>query len=128
MAEFGRQGSAPSYQQGVEWCSNNGQYAQYNNNAPPYPGFQSNNMFQNNSNSFDDEPPLLEELGIDVSAIIKKVKAVLLLKLDSSTLEDLDLGGALIFVLVLGGLHLLMGKLHVGIILGWSVIQSMVLW
>ncbi|KAG2488605.1 hypothetical protein HYH03_012923 [Edaphochlamys debaryana] len=38
------------------------------------------------------------------------------------------MGGALIFVFVLAGLQLLMGKLHFGVTLGWSVIFSVMLW
>uniref|UniRef100_A0A7R9VFU1 Protein YIP n=1 Tax=Chlamydomonas euryale TaxID=1486919 RepID=A0A7R9VFU1_9CHLO len=78
--------------------------------------------------SFEEEPPLLEELGIDLSGILKKTRLVFLHRLNNRFVDDLDMGGALVFVFVLGGLHLLMGKLHFGIILGWSVVHSAILW
>mmetsp|Transcript_46720 Transcript_46720/g.119222 ORF Transcript_46720/g.119222 Transcript_46720/m.119222 type:complete len:244 (+) Transcript_46720:227-958(+) len=78
--------------------------------------------------SFDDEPPLLEELGIDIGAIVQKVRGVLLFRMRSDTMADLDLGGPLLFVLLLSSLHLLTGRLHFGVILGWSVLGSGAIW
>lgn len=78
--------------------------------------------------SFDNEPPLLEELGIDIGAILTKVRGVLLFKMRSDTMSDLDLGGPLLFVLLLSSLHLLTGHLHFGVILGWSVIGSIAIY
>eukprot|EP00803_Ostreobium_quekettii_P002735 evm.model.scf_1534.2 EVM.evm.TU.scf_1534.2 scf_1534:5625-7995(+) len=79
------------------------------------------------ADSFEDEPPLLEELGIDIPGILKKTRAILMLRVSAPALEDLDMGGPLMFAALLGGLHLLMGKLHFGVILGWSVVASAVL-
>ena len=143
--------------------------------------------------------PSHTELGIDLSGILVKTRSVLLHRLNNRVLDDLDMGGALVFVFVLGGLHLLvssvmaakarvapaclpsicpcilaryryiawglgpicmgqpwpagrtmmnivhgpwltlipplrlpsllqMGKIHFGVILGWSVVHSSVLW
>jgi hypothetical protein len=47
------------------------------------------------------------ELGIDIPSILQKTKAILLHQMKSNCLDDLDFGGALIFLLLLGGLHLL---------------------
>ena len=47
------------------------------------------------------------ELGIDIGGILKRTRAVLLHQLNARVLEELDMGGALIFIFVLGGLHLL---------------------
>jgi protein YIPF5/7 len=81
------------------------------------------------STSFDDEPPLLEELGIDLSAIARKSAAVLTHRLSSRALDDgLDMGGALAWALALGALHLLGGKMHFGVVLGWGVLQSVAVW
>lgn len=78
---------------------------------------------------FDDEPPLLEELGIDLSAIARKSAAVLAHRLGAPALEDgLDMGGALVWALALGALHLLAGKMHFGVVLGWGVLQSVAVW
>lgn len=86
--------------------------------------------------SFEDEPPLLEELGIDVPAIVSRATAVLTLRAGArgrpSASDDpdggLDMGGPLVFMLLLGVAHLLVGKLYFGYILGWSVVGSSLLW
>lgn len=85
--------------------------------------------------SFEDEPPLLEELGIDVPAIVRRATAVLTLRAGKgrpSVSDDpdggLDMGGPLVFMLLLGVSHLLVGKLYFGYILGWSVVGSSLLW
>lgn len=112
-----------SYQnQAVEWYSNPGGSFTYTNS---YAGQPAN---YGTTSNFEDEPPLLEELGIDIGGILKKTRAILLHRISHKSLEDLDMGGALIYVFVLGGLHLLMGKLHFGVILGWSVVHAMVLY
>lgn len=49
----------------------------------------------------------LAELGIDIPSILQKTKAILLHQMKSNCLDELDFGGALIFLLLLGGLHLL---------------------
>eukprot|EP00877_Chromochloris_zofingiensis_P010383 jgi/Chrzof1/5599/Cz16g08200.t1 len=87
----------------MEWYSGQTQYntANYAYAAPPQHVSTAYNS------GFEDEPPLLEELGIDVGSILTKTKAILLHQMKSQSLDDLDMGGALIFVLLLGGLHLL---------------------
>lgn len=52
-------------------------------------------------------PSPFKELGIDLAGILLKTRAVLLHRLKSKYLDDLDMGGALLFIAVLGGLHLL---------------------
>eukprot|EP00798_Chlamydomonas_sp_ICE-L_P007397 gene7397-524_t len=133
MRNHGTFNTAPEGQ-GVEWytptsygagagaAAGGGSYA-----APGYGSMSTTNQSYG-ANPFDDEPPLLEELGIDIAGILMKTRSVLFHRLNSKSLEDLDMGGALIFIFVLGGLHLLTGKLHFGIILGWSVVHSAVLW
>ncbi|KAK9919010.1 hypothetical protein WJX75_008673 [Coccomyxa subellipsoidea] len=78
--------------------------------------------------SFEDEAPLLEELGIDLQGILRRSVAVLTHRLGSNVLLDLDLGGPLFFAAILGSVHLLTGKLHFGVILGWSVVGSAAVW
>ncbi|KAJ9508510.1 hypothetical protein QJQ45_012051 [Haematococcus lacustris] len=135
MAEFGMghgsasHGNLHSYREPtVEWYSQNSSaaYGAYTNYAGP-----SQYSFTPQAGagpSFEDEPPLLEELGIDLGGIFKKTRSILLHRLNNKTIEELDMGGALVFLLLLGGLHLLMGKLHFGVILGWSVVLSALLW
>ena len=54
--------------------------------------------------------PSHTELGIDLSGILVKTRSVLLHRLNNRVLDDLDMGGALVFVFVLGGLHLLVSS------------------
>lgn len=73
--------------------------------------------------SVDDEPPLLEELGINPDHILQKTLAVLnpLRRTDLHIVRDADLAGPLCFCLALGALLLLAGKLHFGYIYGIGV-------
>ncbi|KAG2428412.1 hypothetical protein HXX76_011532 [Chlamydomonas incerta] len=113
---------------GVEWFSA-GAPSSYGSYAPGYGAAAGGyGGATTNSNSFEEEPPLLEELGIDVGAIFLKTRAVLMCRFSSRYLDDLDMGGALLFVFLLAGLQLLMGKLHFGVTLGWSVVCSLLLW
>jgi hypothetical protein len=61
---------------------------------------------------YDNEPPLLEELGINWEHIFEKTKAVVnpTQKLNEHILDDADLAGPILFCLVLGSLLLLSGK------------------
>eukprot|EP00797_Seminavis_robusta_P003720 Sro1236_g255110.2 (227) ;mRNA; f:14051-14731 len=84
-----------------------------------------------NYDDFENEPPLLEELGINLDHILSKTKAVILpfqrvqgnvIHLDPSVIvEDADLAGPLIFGLALGGELLMTGKLHFGYIYGFGL-------
>ena len=51
------------------------------------------------------------ELGIDLGGIFSKTRAILLHRLNNKATEELDMGGALVFVMLLGGLHLLVRAL-----------------
>ncbi|KNC54840.1 YIPF7 protein [Thecamonas trahens ATCC 50062] len=73
--------------------------------------------------SFDDEPPLLEELGIDFGDIKSKSLAVLHpLRVDDAELarvmDDYDLAGPIVFAALLGFFLLMAGKVHFNIIYG----------
>jgi hypothetical protein len=72
---------------------------------------------------FDNEPPLLEELGIRFDHIWTKTQAVVnpTQRLRDDILEDADLAGPLFFCLILGSCLLLAGKVHFGYIYGFSV-------
>jgi protein YIPF5/7 len=78
--------------------------------------------------SFEDEPPILEELGIDLQAILKKSRSVLIGRVGADSLKDVDMGGPLLFAAGLAALHLLHGKLHFGVILGWSAVSFTAFW
>lgn len=69
---------------------------------------------------FENEPPLLEELGINFEHIFMKTKCVLnpVAKPDSSIIHDEDLAGPLVFCIAYGFTLLLMGKIQFGYVYG----------
>ena len=69
---------------------------------------------------YADEPPLLEELGINFDQITEKTLAVVnpLRATDANILQDSDLAGPLVFCLALGVFLLLSGKVSFGYIYG----------
>jgi hypothetical protein len=68
----------------------------------------------------DNEPPLLEELGINFDHIFKKTKLVLnpFTTPDLTILDDVDLAGPLVFCLAFATSLLLLGKIHFGYVYG----------
>lgn len=74
--------------------------------------------------SFEDEPPLLEELGINVSAVIAKARLVAnpLSRIDSTFADDADMTGPVFFCLLLGFLLLLQRKVQFGVIYGQATV------
>ncbi|XP_071522106.1 protein YIPF5 isoform X2 [Panulirus ornatus] len=70
--------------------------------------------------SLEDEPPLLEELGINPDAIVQKTLTVLnpMRRTDPLILQDTDLAGPLAFCLAFGSFLLLSGKVQFGYIYG----------
>ncbi|KAL1559506.1 Integral membrane Yip1 family protein [Salvia divinorum] len=81
------------------------------------------------SASFDDEPPLLEELGINTKQIYQKTISILNpFRINHHLHEDADLSGPFLFLMAFGLFQLLAGKLHFGIILGWVTMASVFLY
>ena len=81
------------------------------------------------STSFEDEPPLLEELGINTKQIWNKTISILNpFRVKSDLHEDADLSGPFLFLMAFGLFQLLAGKLHFGIILGWVTVASLFLY
>ncbi|KAG6487327.1 protein YIPF5 homolog isoform X2 [Zingiber officinale] len=77
------------------------------------------------SGSFEDEPPLLEELGINTRQIWRKTVSILNpIRLKPDLHEDADLAGPFIFLMAFGLFQLLAGKFHFGIILGWVTVAA----
>ena len=62
------------------------------------------------------EPPLLEELGVNIPHIVEKTKVVLTLNkaFDPSMMDDTDMAGPIAFALALGITLMFAGKLHFG--------------
>ncbi|EDQ88995.1 uncharacterized protein MONBRDRAFT_32572 [Monosiga brevicollis MX1] len=71
----------------------------------------------------EEEPPLLEELGINFDHIRSKTLAVLNVAkpVDSHLMDDTDLAGPLMFCLLFGAFMLASGKLQFGYIYGVAV-------
>mmetsp|Transcript_1641 Transcript_1641/g.3423 ORF Transcript_1641/g.3423 Transcript_1641/m.3423 type:complete len:557 (+) Transcript_1641:2-1672(+) len=100
-------------------CNNN----EENNN--------NNNMTSiddNNDEDYENEPPLLEELGVNFPHIYSKSRAVLFpigkhaKSLEAGLIEDdADLAGPLAFALGLGGELVLVGKMHFGYVYGFGL-------
>mmetsp|Transcript_65237 Transcript_65237/g.121613 ORF Transcript_65237/g.121613 Transcript_65237/m.121613 type:complete len:234 (-) Transcript_65237:63-764(-) len=68
---------------------------------------------------FENEPPILEELGIDPEKILLRMKGIAMFqKVDEAMLQDADLGGPLLIGLALGVCQLLAGKIEFGYIYG----------
>lgn len=90
----------------------------------PFTPSPSNNMnpneFGTTRTDFEDEPPLLEELGINFEHIYRKTKCVLnpFSKPHESIIHDEDLAGPLVFCIAYGFSLLLMGKIQFGYIYG----------
>ena len=78
----------------------------------------------------EDEPPLLEELGIDPDAILQKTLNVLNPRrsTDPAMLQDTDLAGPLVFCLAFGSFLLLAGKLQFGAIYGVGLLGCLALY
>ncbi|KAD2804701.1 hypothetical protein R6Q59_029845 [Mikania micrantha] len=79
--------------------------------------------------NFDDEPPLLEELGINTKQIWNKTISILNpFRVKPDLHDDADLSGPFLFLMAFGLFQLLAGKLHFGIILGWVTVASLFLY
>ena len=81
------------------------------------------------SGGFPDEPPLLEELGVDFAQIARRAKSAMnplpmRKKHTRETSKDDDLAGPFVVFGLIATLHALQGKAHYGYILGWSAIAS----
>lgn len=75
---------------------------------------------------FEDDSPLLEELGINTKQIYQKTISILIpFRINAHLHEDADLSGPFLFLMAFGIFQLLSGKLHFGIILGWVTVASL---
>lgn len=75
---------------------------------------------------YPDEPPLLEELGINFEHIKSKTLTVLnpLVQVDQHIMDDSDLAGPILFCLLFGTFLLLSGKVHFGYIYGVALLGT----
>lgn len=77
--------------------------------------------------TFDDEPPLLEELGINVAAVIEKARLVAnpFSRIDNTFADDADMTGPVFLCLLLGFLLLLQRKVQFSVIYGQATVGCM---
>jgi len=83
------------------------------------------------SSAFDDEPPLLEELGINPDHILQKTLTVLnpwRAGTDQAAAGDSDLAGPLCFCLAFGSFLMLSGKLHFNYIYGIGLLGCLAIY
>ncbi|POM62253.1 Yip1 domain containing hypothetical protein [Phytophthora palmivora] len=82
---------------------------------------------EDDDNEFANEPPLLEELGINFDHIWAKTVSVLLptKQINEHILDDADLAGPLVFCFLFGMCLLLAAKVHFGYIYGFGVLSCL---
>lgn len=80
--------------------------------------------------SFEDEEPLLDELGIHPDQIWRKTKSILNPFRVNPTIhkDSSDLSGPILLYMSLCLFQLLAGKIQFGVILGWIVVSSIFLY
>lgn len=97
--------------------------------AQPSSSFSTAPVFSSgtiSSGNFDEEAPLLEELGINTRHIWRKTVSILFpFRLKANLHEDADLSGPFLYLMTFGLFQLLAGKFHFGIILGWVTISAL---
>lgn len=108
----------------------------YYSPAPPntYTGSimtpDANTQYAGETSDFENEPPLMEELGINFEHICHKTLAVLnpLKQANTEIMQDTDLAGPLVFCFAFGGSLLLSGKVHFGYIYGIGVVGCLAMY
>ncbi|EOA23276.1 hypothetical protein CARUB_v10017890mg [Capsella rubella] len=98
--------------------------------AGPFGGtIASSSSFGGGSASFEDEEPLLDELGIHPDQIWRKTRSILNpFRINQTVHKDSDLSGPIFLYLALCLFQLLGGKIQFGVILGWVVVSSIFLY
>ena len=81
------------------------------------------------SANFEDEEPLLDELGIHPDQIWKKIRSILNpFRVNYMVHKDSDLSGPILLYMSFCLFQLLAGKIQFGVILGWIVVSSIFLY
>ncbi|XP_008795661.1 uncharacterized protein LOC103711329 [Phoenix dactylifera] len=76
--------------------------------------------------SFDDETPLLEELGINTRQIWRPTASILNpFRVNPDLHEDGNISDPFLFLMAFSLFSLLAGKFHFGIILGWVIVAAL---
>merc|ERR1719216_547559 len=82
------------------------------------------------AHGFDDEPPLLEELGINPDHIMQKTLTVLnpFRATDASVAGDSDLAGPIVFAVAFGSFIMFSGKLYFNYIYGIGLLGCLAMY
>jgi len=82
--------------------------------------FSTGGSYKDTNTGFEDEPPLLEELGINPDHIFQKTLTVLnpMRTTDASIAGDSDLAGPIVFAVAFGSFIMFSGKLYFNYIYG----------
>lgn len=101
-------------------------------------GMESEMKFANRNSQLKDfqtsheileEPPLLEELGIDMRNVVKKLKTTTLLQKPlEDFMEESDMTGPILLMTCLGMLLLLKRKISFGFIYGYGFFGSLIIY
>jgi protein YIPF5/7 len=113
--------SAPTFAPMPDWSQGgNSAFENFGSGSYLKQPQQPPNQFGTSQVDFEQEPPLLEELGINFEHIYRKTICVLnpFAKPHESIVHDEDLAGPLVFCIAYGFSLLLMGKVHFGFIYG----------
>lgn len=91
---------------------------------PPQAQYYMPTPSVSNEENFDDEPPLHEELGINIPAVLGKMKAVAnpFSRIDSTFVDDADMTGPVALCVLLGFAHMFQKKVQFGIIYGQATV------
>lgn len=103
-------------------------YSNYQPQQEPWNPYAFRQAAPGPSFAEEDELPILEELEIDIGAILRKSLSILCGRVGARSLKDIDMGGPILFASCLATLHLLSGKLHFGVLFGWSFIAYTLFW
>ncbi|OWF37274.1 protein YIPF5-like [Mizuhopecten yessoensis] len=98
--------------------------------TPEVPNAYTGPSSNSGGDSYEDELPLMEELGINFDHITQKTMAVLnpLKQTESTIMQDTDLAGPFVFCLAFGGSLMLAGKLQFGFIYGIGVVGCLAMY
>jgi hypothetical protein len=119
---------APTY--GVETSYSTHEQSAYTGSIMTPNPMAMQEKHETGSTSYDDDPPLMEELGINFDHIVQKTMAVLnpLKNADHTIMQDTDLAGPLVFCMAFGASLLLSGKLHFGYIYGIGLVGCLAMY
>jgi protein YIPF5/7 len=98
--------------------------------APQPPSAAAAQYYMPPPTDVENEPPLLEELGINVECILAKSRAVLnpFTRYESTFADEADMTGPVAMCLLLGFLLLLQSKVQFGVIYGQATVGCLALY